>query len=65
MLTEGSAFETMSVSEEERTEVTDWTNTDSAEGCTSHAAMGEDGTAVPSVVGRHPLARIRGGEGDT
>ena len=60
MLTEGLAFETLSVSEEEGTEVTEWTNTDLAEGCTSHVAMGEDGTAVPSVVGRYPLARIRG-----
>ena len=39
--------ETMSVSEEEGTEVTDWTNNDSAEGCTSHAEMEENNTAVP------------------
>ena len=52
--------ETMSVSEEGGTEVTDWTNNDSAKGCTSQVAMGEDGTAVLSVVGRHPLAHIRG-----
>ena len=40
-------IETMSVSEEEGTEVTYWTNTESTEGCTSHADMEDNNTAVP------------------